>query len=332
VDAPVSAPLRIGVLGAARIAPMALLRPARRVPGVEVSAVAARDPVRAGRFARRHGVPRVLESYEALVADPEIDAVYVPLPNGLHAEWTLRTLEAGKHVLCEKPFTANAAEAERVARAARASDRVVMEAFHWRYHPLADRMIEIVALGQLGKVRRIETSLCIPLPLPGDIRYRLDLAGGATMDTGCYAIHVLRHLAGDEPDEVVWARARLASPRVDRAMEAELRFADGRTGRIECSLFSARLLKASARVIGETGRLDVFNPIGPHLFHRLTLRTEAGTSVERVSRDPTYLFQLRAFERAVREGAPFPTHVDDAVANMKVIDAVYERSGLGPRG
>ncbi|MBW2314770.1 MAG: Gfo/Idh/MocA family oxidoreductase, partial [Deltaproteobacteria bacterium] len=126
--------LRVGVLGAARIAPMALLRPARQVPGVEVSAVAARDVDKARRFAGKHGIPRVFESYDALLADPDVDAVYVPLPNGLHADWTIRAIEAGKHVLCEKPFTANAGEAERVAKAARASDRVVMEAFHWRYH------------------------------------------------------------------------------------------------------------------------------------------------------------------------------------------------------
>jgi predicted dehydrogenase len=206
-----------------------------------------------------------------------------------------------------------------------------MEAFHWRYHPLAERMIEIVASGRLGRVRRIETAMCIPLPIPGDIRYRLDLAGGATMDTGCYAIHVLRHLAGAEP-EVVSARARLASPRVDRAMEAELRFAEGHTGRIECSLFSSKLLKIRARVVGDAGELDVFNPVGPQVFHRLTVRTAEGTEVERFTREPTYLFQLRAFERAVREGAPFPTTVDDAVANMRVIDAVYAASGLGPRG
>ncbi|MBW2448340.1 MAG: Gfo/Idh/MocA family oxidoreductase [Deltaproteobacteria bacterium] len=324
--------LRVGVLGAARIAPMALLRPARQVPGVEVSAVAARDVDKARRFARKHGIPRVFESYDALLADPDVDAVYVPLPNGLHADWTIRAIEAGKHVLCEKPFTANAGEAERVAKAARASDRVVMEAFHWRYHPLAERMIEIVSSGRLGRIRRIETNMCVPLPLPGDIRYRLDLAGGATMDTGCYAIHILRHLAEEEPVEVTSAKALLSSPRVDRAMDAEVRFADGRVGRIACSLFSAKILKMSARVVGDAGQLDVFNPVAPQVYHRLKLHTAAGTEVERLTRDPTYLFQLRAFEAAVRDGAPFPTGVDDAVANMRLVDAIYEKSGLGPRG
>jgi predicted dehydrogenase len=192
-------------------------------------------------------------------------------------------------------------------------------------------MIEIVRSGQLGPLRHVETAVCFPLPLPGDIRYRLDLAGGATMDAGCYAVHMLRHVSGEEPGEVLAARAKLSSPRVDRCMRADLRFAGGATGRITCSLFSARLLSVRASVVGEGGRMDVFNPIGPHFYHHLTLETPAGRSRERVSRDPTYLFQLRAFERAVREGAPFPTGVDDAVANMRVIDAIYERSGLGPR-
>src|SRR2546422_5295627 len=128
-------PLRFGILGAARIAPMALVRPAQRVPEASVLAVAARDPERARRFAARHGIPRVHPSYDALLADPEIDAIYNPLPNALHAPWTIRALAAGKHVLCEKPFAANAAEAGGMARAAERSGRGLMEAFHSRYHP-----------------------------------------------------------------------------------------------------------------------------------------------------------------------------------------------------
>lgn len=279
-------PLRIGMLGAARIAPMALVRPARRVPGVEVAAVAARHPERARRFAARHGIPRVHDSYDALVEDPALDAVYVPLPNGLHATWTLRALAAGKHVLCEKPFTSNAAEAETLARAAAASDRVVMEAFHWRYHPLAERMVARARDG-LGPIRRVETAMCIPLPIPGDIRYRLDLAGGAT-------------------------------------------------GRITCSLLSRRLLAIGARVVGERGELRVFNPVLPQLYHHLRLRTPAGTRTERFTREPTYAFQLRAFQLrafhcAATEGVPVPTGPDDAVANMRTIDAVYTAAGLSPR-
>src|SRR5262245_13322430 len=128
------APLRLGILGAARIAPIALIQPAREVEEVVVEAVAARDPARAARFAARHAITRVHADYRALLADPEIDAVYNPLPNGLHGEWTIAALDAGKHVLCEKPFTANAEEAEQVAAVARRSGLVTMEAFHYRYH------------------------------------------------------------------------------------------------------------------------------------------------------------------------------------------------------
>ncbi|HEX2737912.1 MAG TPA: Gfo/Idh/MocA family oxidoreductase, partial [Acidimicrobiia bacterium] len=213
---------------------MALVRPARTVPEAEVVAVAARDPQRAQQFADKHKIPRVHASYAELIADPEIDAIYNPLPNGLHAKWTIAAIEAGKHVLCEKPFTSNATEAEAVAKVADESDRVVMEAFHYRYHPLAQRMRDIVTDGTLGTIRRIETAMCIPLPMKKDIRYQYDLAGGATMDTGCYALHMAR-LLGGEP-EVVGARARLMSPNVDRWMQADLAFPGGATGQMTCAL------------------------------------------------------------------------------------------------
>jgi predicted dehydrogenase len=324
-------PLRIGILGAARIAPMALVRPARGLADVRVDAVAARDPAKARAFAAKHGVPRVLPGYAALIEDPELDAVYNPLPNGLHCEWTLRALRAGKHVLCEKPIAANADEAERMAHAAEDCGRELVEAFHWRYHPLAARMREVVRSGELGDVHRVEASMCIPLPLPGDIRYRFELAGGATMDTGCYAINLVRFLAAAEP-EVEAAQVRLSSPQVDRWMRAELRFADGRSGRVECSLFSAKLLAVRARVIGSRGELDVLNPVAPHLYHRLRVRTDGRARSERVAGEATYRHQLRAFAAHVRGGPRMSTDAQDAVHNMRVIDAVYDRAGLRRRG
>jgi predicted dehydrogenase len=325
-------PLRVGILGAARIAPMALVRPARTVPEVSLAAVAARDPEKARAFAAKHGIPRVHESYAALIADPGIDAIYNPLPNSLHAEWTIRALEAGKHVLCEKPLAANATEAEAMVAAAGRSQRVLIEAFHYYYHPLFARMREIVESGELGKVRRIETALCVPLWLPGDIRYRLDLAGGATMDLGCYALHMLRNLAGAEP-EVLSAEARLSSPQVDRWMRAELRFADGRTGRFTCSMFSIQVLRFHARVEGEAGTMHVTNPLAPHIWHRLRVRTPRGSRTERVSGSATYTHQLRAFVAAVRgDAGAAPTSGADSIANMRAIDAVYRSAGLAPRG
>ncbi len=331
--------VRIGVLGAARITPAALIRPARRVPEVSVTAVAARDPERARRFAAKHRIRRVHESYEALLADPAIDAVYNPLPNALHAHWTLRAIEAGKHVLCEKPLTANAAEAAEVAAAAKASGLVVMEAFHYRYHPLARRMQEVAGsaaqpggpAGEIGPLRYLEAALCFPLPRFSDIRYSWDLAGGATMDAGCYAINWLRMLGPGEP-EVVSAGARLHGDQVDRAMSASFRFPGGVLGRMTASLWSGQVLRLDAKAVGDRGVMRVFNWVSPQLFNRLTVTADGYTRHERVSGESSYTYQLRAFAGAALRGEPVLSTPEDAVANMVVIDAVYRAAGLKPRG
>jgi predicted dehydrogenase len=323
--------VRIGVLGAARIAPAAVIGPARSSEDASVVAVAARDRERAAAFAGKHGIPRVLPGYRELVADPGVDAVYIPLPNGLHGRWTLAALAAGKHVLCEKPFTANAAEAALVAAAAAGSDRTVMEAFHYRYHPLARRMHEIVTSGELGELRHVEAHLCFPLPVFSNIRYNAELAGGAMMDAGCYAVHLVRMLGGGEP-EVLSARALLRGATVDRAMRARLRFPAGHTGAVHCSMWSASgLLSISARAVGSAGEMRVFNPIGPHTLHRLRVRTAGGRRTERFARRSTYAYQLDAFTGAVLRGTPFPTTARDAVATMTVIDAIYRAAGLPVR-
>jgi predicted dehydrogenase len=323
--------LRIGTLGAARITPGALIKPARQIPGVTVAAVAARDPERARRFAAKHRIRRVHDSYQDLIDDPAVDAIYNALPNSLHAQWTLRAIEAGKHVLCEKPFTANADEAAEVAAAARASGLVVMEAFHYRYHPLARRMRDVVAAGEIGPLRYLEASLCFPLPRFSDIRYSYALGGGATMDAGCYAINWLRMLGPGEP-EVLSARAKLHGPDVDRAMSASFRFAGGVLGRMTASLWSGQLLRLDAKAVGDQGVMRVFNYVSPQTYNRLTVTADGYTRHERVSGEPSYSYQLRAFAAAVRHGDPVLTTPEDAVANMTVIDAVYQAAGLPRRG
>jgi len=328
--------LRIGTLGAARITPGALVRPARQVPDVEVVAVAARDRGRAEKFARKHGIERVHDTYEDVVTDSDVDAIYNPLPNGLHGRYTLAALAAGKPVLCEKPLTANAEEAEKVARAAGEHGLVVMEAFHYRYHPLVERILEILRGGELGELRRIDVRACIPLPLPRDIRYQLRLAGGALMDIGCYAVHQARTLAGEEP-EVVSARAKCIRPEVDRWLRADLRFSDSLAGSFECALLSRKVLSMGVRVEGDRGSLTVTGLTAPQYFNRLVVTRRDGDAgaeqrrKERVQGDPTYTYQLRAFLAAVRDGAPYPTSPADAVANMRVIDGCYRAAGLEPR-
>jgi predicted dehydrogenase len=319
--------VQIGVLGAARIAPQALIKPAKANADVVVAAVAARDVSRAQVFADKHGIRRVHGSYQALLEDPDIDAVYNPLPNGLHGKWTRAALAAGKHVLCEKPFTANAAEAREIAGLAAQSDRVVMEAFHYRYHPLALRIEEIIASGELGKLERVEAALCFPLPKSSDIRYNYSLAGGATMDAGCYAVHMVRTFGGSTP-EVVSAQAKLRGPQIDRAMTAEVRFAEGHTGRIRCSMWSSRLLDISAHVVGDQGELHALNPVLPQLYNRLSVRSAAGKRVERFTRRASYAYQLDTFAAAVLRGEPVKTTPEDAIENMTVVAAIYRAAGL----
>ena len=255
--------------------------------------------------------------------------MYIPLPNGLHAMWTERALAAGKRVLCEKPFTANAEEAARVASAAAATDRVVMEAFHWRYHPMAERILAIVRGGQLGELQHVEASVCFPLLKRGDIRWRADLAGGATLDAGCYAVNMVRTVAGTEP-EVVDAEALTTRGGVDRALTGRLQFPDGPTGLVRCSLLSRHVLSIGLRVKGTEGELRAFNPLMPRLFGSIKVRTDGKWTRERASRDSTYERQLRAFVAAVLDGAPFPTTADDAVRNMAVIDRLFVAAGLQP--
>jgi predicted dehydrogenase len=322
--------MRIGTLGAARIAPAALIRPARSVENVEVTAVAARDRSRAEGFASKHGIPVVHGTYQSLVCDPSLDAIYNPLPNALHAEWTLRALEAGKHVLCEKPFTSNADEARTVAEAAKQSGLVVMEAFHYRYHPLMERALQIVGT-ELGEIRHVETWMCFPLPRFSDIRYSLELAGGSLMDAGCYAVHCLRTLGPGEPS-VVAARALLRSPGVDRAMAADLRFPTGATGRVHASMWSGQLLKVAAHVQGERGSLHITNYAAPQFFHRVTVTVDGVRRRERVPGEATYTYQLRAFAAAVQDGTPVLTPPQDSIANMTVIDEIYRKAGLPLRG
>ena len=324
-------PLRIGVLGAAAIVPMALTDPAQHMPDVQITAIAARDPQRAEKFARRHHIPRVHKTYDDLLADPEIDAIYNPLPNSLHAEWTIRALRAGKHVLCEKPFASNAKEAGEMANVANETGKVLSEGFAYRYHPLTTRIREVMQSGELGRIKHIEARFCFLLPVLSNIRFRYELAGGALMDTGCYPISLVRYLVGEEP-KVVAAKARLIKPDVDSRVEANLEFPHDIDARIVCDMLSPRLFDSFLRVRGDAGELRVINPYHPHWFHWMTIRTSKNSWRGRIHGDNVYTLQLRAFASAIHSGTPLNTTAGDAVNTMRVIDAVYEKAGLKSRG
>lgn len=324
-------PLRIGILGAANITHRALIEPALERDDVQVVAVAARDRGRAEQFAEEHGIPHVMDSYDDVVDSAEVDAIYIPLPASHHARWSIRALEAEKHVLVEKPFAANASEARQVAQVAATSGRVLMEAFHYRYHALVPRLQEMLAMGLIGEITDIQATFDITMPDRSDIRYQLPLGGGATMDLGCYPIHLARTLMGSEP-EVITATARVVDGgEVDEALEATLQFRGG----VSCTIRSSLLEKhenQSARITGTLGTIDVDNFVHPQDGNRITLSLESGVVTQEVPRQPTsYAAQLAAFVAAVRDGVGVITGPADSVANMEVIDAMYRAAGLTPR-
>lgn len=327
--------LRIGVLGASRIAEFAIVGPAHEL-GHRLVAVAARDAHRAHQFAETHCVERVLGCYADVIADPEVDVVYNPLANSLHAPWNLAAIAAGKPVLTEKPFARDRAEARTVAEAATAAGITVMEGFHYLFHPVTRRAFDLAHDGALGKVQHVEVRLAMPAPDPDDPRWSFELAGGALMDLGCYGLHIMRTLgrlgvAGiDGPPTIVGAHAVQGTPGVDAWCDVSLGFPGGATG-LSASSMVAGAYSFTVRVVGSKAEALVHNFINPHDDDRLSIRTPDGTTVERLGTRSSYSYQLEAFAAHVLDGALLPIDVRDAVQNMAYVDAAYRAAGMTPR-
>ena len=255
----------------------------------------------AERYAKEHGIPRVHASYKELVEDGDLDAIYIALPVSEHAEWSIAALEAGRHVLCEKPFACNATEAMTMIEAAQRSDRHIVEAMHWRYHPMADRLIELGKL--IGPLREGEGRFEAAL-YPDDIRFRRDLGGGATMDVGCYAVHWLRTVTGEEP-EVVSAVATEGPVGVDAAMTATLRFPSGCVAQMSCAMRHPDEMdvpvRAAIEMAGENGWFMAVNPQAPQFGSEIRTKLAGVSATEPVvDGDLTYPYQLQA---RVRRGS-----------------------------
>ena len=320
-----------GTLGAANIAPRALLEPCRDEPRAAVRCVAARDRKRAEGFARWHRIPVVYDTYRDVVEDPDIDAVYNPLPIAWHREWTLAALAAGKHVLCEKSFACNAAEAEEMARAASDTGLVLMDAFHYRYHPVFRRAKEIVDDGLLGEVRTVDAAFHAPVTNPRDIRNQYATGGGVTMDLGCYPISWARHITGEEPERVE-ATAETGPPNVDTRLEARFHFPSGIVATVSGDMRAGVSWRMDLTVTGERGVMHVVNPLAPQIGHSIRLDIDGDTRTETRDRRTSYAYQLDAFLDAVEEGKPLLTGPEDAVNQMRAIDRCYEAAGLPLRG
>src|SRR5689334_21435463 len=303
--------LRIGVLGASRIAEQAIVGPAREL-GHKLVAVAARDPNRARLFAEKHGVERVLASYDEVINDPEVDVVYNPLANALHAPWNLAAIAAGKPVLTEKPFARDRTEAARVAAAAEAAGVPVMEGFHYLFHPVMRRALALAGDGTLGELRRIEVAMGMPEPAADDPRWSLDMAGGALMDLGCYALHILRRFG---TPRVVSAAAVQRTPGVDERFVADFVFDSGATGFTTNSMVDDDY-SFTLRLVGSSAEVMVANFINPRDDDRLIITTADGDTVEHLGTRASYTYQLEAFAAHVERGDALPVDLADAVANM----------------
>jgi len=325
------APLKIGILGAARIADDGIVDPSR-VLGHRLVAVAARDRSRAEAFAAQRGVERVHQTYAEVIDDPEVDVVYNALVNSLHAQWNQYALKAGKHVLSEKPFARNAAEASLVRNVARTAPGLIVEGFHYVHHPVNQPLRELVTTCELGDVRQVDIELSIPGPPDSDPRWSLELAGGATMDLGCYVLNAARQFGrwlGDAPS-VVGAEATLKKPDVDAAMSVELAYPGGIPGRLHWDM-NAEARQMVWTVTGTAATAVVPAFAVPHLDNRIVI-TRDGRAEEQILGDQTsYTYQLAALADTLQTGAEFLIDVDDSVANAELIDEVYRRAGLAPR-
>jgi xylose dehydrogenase (NAD/NADP) len=318
--------LRVGLLSTANINEK-LLGGARAAEGVDVVAVASRSADRAQAYAAEHGLGRAHGSYEALLADPEVDAVYIPLPNSLHVPWSIRALEAGKHVLCEKPLTRHPGDAEAAFDAADRAGRVLAEAFMWRHHPQARRLRELLAERAVGRLRLVRAAFSFDVfgaGRPDDVRLQTALEGGGLMDVGCYCVSALRLLAG-EP-EAVSGRRIDGGDGVDVRFTGTLKFGDGVLGSFDCGLDMVG--RSELDVIGDEASIHLSDP-----WHGRTptveLRREDGSAPVRVASANPYACELEDFAAAVRGERPHPFGRADAVGQARAIAALYRAAESG---
>lgn len=320
-----AATLRVGLLGAAGIAPKALIAPARRRDDVELVAVASRRD--GADFAARHRIPTAYSRYEDLLSDESVDLVYVALPPSEHAKWTIAALEAGKHVLCEKPMTMNSSQAKAILAAANQTGRRAFEAFHDYYHPLQAWIRDFIRSGQLGRVGSVTAVFNGANPFnPASIRHVPELGGGALMDLGCYPVHWVRTLFG-EPT-VTRASAERNPLGADLRIEAALEFEGGVQGLIKASMEPTVTLESSLTVIGEAGTLRVENMVFPARGHSIQIERGGLTHVSTVAGLDTYDHQLAAVVDGLRLERPLATEGPDYVDNMATIDAIYAVAGI----
>ncbi|WJH32457.1 Gfo/Idh/MocA family oxidoreductase [Paenibacillus sp. CC-CFT747] len=311
--------IRWGILGAAGIAKRAV------IPGIQESetgvtaALASRDAEKAKRAAEELNIPVSYGSYEELLADSSIDAVYIPLPNHLHKEWTIRAAEAGKHVLCEKPMALTAKEAEEMAEACAKAGVVLAEAFMYRYHPRYTRLKEIIQAGEIGEIRGIHGTFTFNNAKDANnVRYKRYMGGGSLYDVGCYPISAARLILGEEPQAAtVHALLSPEHDEVDMMASGLLEFSKGVALTFDCGMWAA--FRNTLEVVGTDGRIEVPSAfIGPANFK---VFTRDGEREEEFPQLNQYALQADTMARAIWGEADLPYPAEDAILNMKVLDA-----------
>ncbi len=319
-------PIRIGILGAAKIAPGAVIKPAKENPEFQVVAVGARDLDRAKAYAAEHEIPHAVGSYAELVKRDDVDLVYNALPPSGHSEWSIAALEAGKPVLCEKPFTRNAREARVLVAAAERTGQKLIEAFHNRFHRVLLRAHEITASGELGKIKRAEAIFDVPIPYrDGELRWSRELGGGALMDLGTYCVHAIRTNLQEEP-RVVRSKADVQHD-VDAEMDSDWVFPSGATAKIHCSMQS-KGFAARFTVEGEKGSFEIMNYLAPQMGSRFQVTVGGQTRDEPTDGDATYVAQLKHVADVLLRGKKQLTGGADSIAQMEAIDATYAAAGM----
>jgi predicted dehydrogenase len=327
------APLIWGVLGVADIAVQQVIPAMQQSPRSRIEAIASRDRKRAEAAARSLGIPRAHGSYEALLADPGIEAVYVPLPNHLHVPWTIRAAEAGKHVLCEKPIARSAAEARALLAVRERTDRLIAEAFMVRSHPQWLKVRELLTAGRIGELRLVHGHFSYNRRDPDDVRSHPEFGGGVLLDIGCYPVTLSRWLFGAEPLEVAAVLERDPDFKVDRLVSGLLRFPSGQA----CFTVAGQATPFQRmQLLGTRGRIEVQIPFNapPDRRCRLLLddgRDLVGGGVETVTVEAAnqYTLQGDRFWEAVRGLGPVSVPVEDALANMLVLDALFRAAESG---
>jgi D-xylose 1-dehydrogenase (NADP+, D-xylono-1,5-lactone-forming) len=316
--------LRLGLLSTARIN-RPILEAAGATDRVQIVAVASRDADRARVYAREHGIPRAVAGYDALLDADDVEGVYVSLPNALHAEWSIRALEAGKHVLCEKPLTSDPREAEAASKAAEAAGRVLMEGFMYRHHPQTARIVELVRGGAIGRVRGVRADFSFTLADPADIRLSGELGGGSLMDVGCYCVSGSRLLFG-EPERVLGEQV-VAENGVDVAFHGTLRFPGDVVSQFVASFRLPR--HQQLELLGEEGSIFVQAPWRADWGGDLVLARDG--RVERTPVDPvdSYLRQLENFADAAEGRAAPLVGREDAVGQARTIAALHRSAETG---